>query len=231
MLADGGATVFLGQQYLQSMAAMIFGEMGAVMALSERFAYLSGKVSRVAELQVRMRLLACACIRICGSVLARHRCPCVRDILLAWHDVAIMQEVMDELDAAQPEGRRVGDALSTPMPFVDGRLRNSYKPWKQCMVSHPSNVHGQYLPLALPAEQLTQARGEGKEIRLAGVDLVTPRGEAIATDVSCCVTEEAPLMVTGRNATGKTSLVRVISGLWPHTQGTLTVRAMACLST
>ena len=92
------------------------------------------------------------------------------------------------------------------MPFVNGQLRNSYKPWKQCMVRHPSNVYGQYLPLALPAEQLTQARGEGEEIRLDGVDLVTPRGEAIATEVSCSVTKETPLMVTGRNATGKTNL-------------------------
>ena len=51
MLADKGSAVFLGQQYLQEMAGMIFGEMGAIMNLSERFAYLSGKVSRVAELQ------------------------------------------------------------------------------------------------------------------------------------------------------------------------------------
>ena len=28
--------------------------------------------------------------------------------------------------------------------------------------------------------------------------------------------------VTGRNATGKTTLIRVISGLWPHTKGELT---------
>ena len=159
MVADRGSKVFLGQQRLQEMAAMIFGEMGAIMNLSERFAYLSGKVSRVAELQ----------------------------------------EVMDELDAALPAGTTVGDRLLTPMPYVDGRLRNSYKPWKQCLVTHPEQIGGQYLPLALPHEQLTQARGVGTAIELRGVDLVTPRGAAIATDVSCTVDKEHPLMVTGKS--------------------------------
>ena len=84
MLADGGATVFLGQQYLQSMAGMIFGEMGAVMALSERFAYLSGKVSRVAELQVRMIMMMMMCLHAPACVLlwyfSRHHCRKRRDL-------------------------------------------------------------------------------------------------------------------------------------------------------
>ena len=66
--------------------------MGAIMNLSERFAYLSGKVSRVAELQ----------------------------------------EVMDELDAELPVGTTIGDRLLTPMPYVDGKIRNAYKVSMDC---------------------------------------------------------------------------------------------------
>eukprot|EP01050_Picozoa_sp_SAG11_P003033 SAG11_NODE_163_length_13928_cov_29.869188_8_plen_166_part_00 len=54
--------------------------------------------------------------------------------------------------------------------------------------------------------------GDGKTIELNAVDIVTPHGVALATGVDVTVKEGNSLMVTGRNATGKTSFVRVLSG-------------------
>jgi ABC-type uncharacterized transport system fused permease/ATPase subunit len=63
----------------------------------------------------------------------------------------------------------------------------------------------------------------------AEIDIVTPTGIAIATNVSCKIEAQesldAPtsLMVTGRNASGKSSMARVMAGLWPHKHGQLSV--------
>eukprot|EP01047_Picozoa_sp_COSAG01_P105368 COSAG01_NODE_34592_length_545_cov_0.753363_1_plen_98_part_00 len=46
-------------------------------------------------------------------------------------------------------------------------------------------------------------------ISIDHVTITTPRGQAIVSDMSVKVEQHKALMVTGRNATGKTSLVRV----------------------
>jgi putative ATP-binding cassette transporter len=61
------------------------------------------------------------------------------------------------------------------------------------------------------------------KIQLEGVTLVTPRGEAIVSNLNLTVPKGEAVMVTGRNATGKTSFVRSVSGLWPTPAGTITV--------
>ena len=59
-------------------------------------------------------------------------------------------------------------------------------------------------------------------VRFDGVDVVTPRGENVAGKLTVTVTPTTPLMVTGASAAGKSSLVRVLGGLWPMHSGTLT---------
>jgi ABC-type uncharacterized transport system fused permease/ATPase subunit len=138
-----------------------------------------------------------------------------------------MQEVLDELEAEVSEDCRVGDAVLTPCPPVDGPNRKGYKPWKQCVLLDENNAQGQYLPLAWPeagGEHLSGAQGlteTGLHIALEAVTLVTPRGHAIASDLSVDITQGKSLMVTGRNSSGKTAFVRSVAGLWPIPVGSI----------
>lgn len=127
--------------------------------------------------------------------------------------MAELQEVLDEIE--KDAAHSVGDEVLTKMPPIDKD--------RKC---HSTEM---YLHEAWPEAGGAHVMGDGSEraveakICLDGVDLVTPRGDAIATGVSCEITQDKALMVTGRNASGKTSFVRVISGLWPHANGTLSV--------
>lgn len=69
-----------------------------------------------------------------------------------------------------------------------------------------------------------QDDGRVQHIAFEGVDIVSPGGDSFASAVSFNVQPNQGLMVTGRSAVGKTSLVRVLSGLWPTVAGTV-VRA------
>ena len=74
-----------------------------------------------------------------------------------------------------------------------------------------------------PQEETASKEREDAEMRIAfeGVDIVSPGGDSFASAVSFDVQKTQGLMVTGRSAVGKTSLVRVLSGLWPTAAGTV----------
>ena len=63
--------------------------------------------------------------------------------------------------------------------------------------------------------------GDDLRIVMDGVDVVTPAGECCVANLSVSLSHGQSLMVTGANATGKSSLGRVLTGLWPLHSGKL----------
>ena len=56
-------------------------------------------------------------------------------------------------------------------------------------------------------------------IRFNDVDLVTPKGECLASNLDFTITPSTPLMVTGANAVGKSSLFRAMGSVWEVKKG------------
>jgi len=62
---------------------------------------------------------------------------------------------------------------------------------------------------------------EGDEIRFENVDIFTPDGQLLVKGLNFKVTKNVNVLVSGRNGSGKSSLFRILGGLWPLCSGTL----------
>jgi ABC-type uncharacterized transport system fused permease/ATPase subunit len=76
------------------------------------------------------------------------------------------------------------------------------------MVLDDLSVNGAHSTKGVSVARDTEA------VSLEKVDIVTPTGSCIASNLDLEITPCTPLMVTGANASGKSSLFRVMGGLW-----------------
>ena len=76
----------------------------------------------------------------------------------------------------------------------------------------------QIVPAATMNLKSKGSRADGM-IRFNDVDLVTPKGECLASNLDFTITPSTPLMVTGANAVGKSSLFRAMGSLWEVKKG------------
>lgn len=61
------------------------------------------------------------------------------------------------------------------------------------------------------------------EVRWSDVDIVSPGGLSLLRDFTLGVTPGRHTLIMGSNGSGKTALMRVLSGLWPPAKGTVTL--------
>ncbi|XP_071963520.1 lysosomal cobalamin transporter ABCD4-like [Antedon mediterranea] len=128
----------------------------------------------------------------------------VSDIAGLSHRIGELMEVLQELDKDEVKPQKESTPKS-PLPiFKHQKLINEY-----------SDEDDSKLPKNERMRQNTV-------IELMNVSVFPPDGkEALIKDLSLVISFGRNILITGDTGSGKTSLLRLLFGLWPHVQGTI----------